>query len=124
MSRLQARDNGMACLTIDSLLGKFCYYCGTKGNIAVPPTVDQVGPDFAICICLECIEAKRLDDIDEATLKAEVAAMPVFLRTLMEKLRNVPGTYDIDDSDIDQLHVIAQKLEEDAKPKVYMVTGP
>jgi len=105
MSRLQARDNGMACLTIDSIVGQFCYYCGTKENLASK----EASP--GICICLECGEAKRLDDIDAANLKKEASAMPVFLRALMETLRHVPGTYGIDDGTIDELRNIAQHLE-------------
>ncbi len=31
-----------------------------------------------------------------------------FLRNLAEKLRHVPGTYDIDDGDIDRLRIVAQ----------------
>lgn len=36
---------------------------------------------------------------------------PEFLRALAEKLRHVPGTYGIDDGDIDELIHIARMLE-------------
>jgi hypothetical protein len=60
----------MVCLTIDSVLGKFCYNCGVSayaedytGNLK-ESTVDGM----SIMHCEECLEAKRLDDIDGAKL--------------------------------------------------------
>ena len=40
---------------------------------------------------------------------------PSFLRDLAERLRHVPGTYNIDDGDIDELIMLAKKLENKIK---------
>ena len=108
MSRARERSNGMVCRTIDSLLGKFCYHCGTEENVSETNLQGHLG----YCICPLCAEAERLDAIDDAALEAEVSRRPVFLRELAEKLRHLTGTYDGTD-DANALLIIARALEDE-----------
>lgn len=77
MSRLQRRGKGMFCRTFDSLLGKFCYYCGTKGSVT-----RNDGFDF--CICPEC---------DHKYISYESYLSEEDMRSAAEVRLQTPGRY-------------------------------